>query len=143
MPAIDQFIQSITGDLGVSEGAAKSGVGAILTAVQGQADSNDFKQLLTSIPGAEGLVGQASSAAAGSSDSGGGLMSGLGSVGSMLGGGSGGAMGLIGALTSGGLSSAQLGPFVSKFVGFAKESAGEGLVSKILGKIPELAKLVG
>ncbi len=141
--ALTNFIQSVTGDLGVSESAAKSGVGSILSAVKGKADSDDFKQLLSSLPGAEGLLGQASAAAAGTSESGGGLMGGLGGIASALGGGSGSAMGLLGALTSGGLSTDQLGPFVSKFVGFAKESAGQGLVSKILGNVPELAKLVG
>ena len=143
MAAIDQFTQSAVGDLGVSEGAAKSAVGSILGEVQGKADANDFSQLMANIPGAEGLIGQAAGAASGGGDAGGGLMGGLSSVGTMLGGGSGSALGLLGALGSSGLSTDQLGPFVSKFIGFAKESAGQALIGKILGKVPELAKLVG
>ena len=143
MASIDQFIQSAVGDLGVSETTAKSGIGSILGAVQGKADSNDFERLLSSIPGAQSLLGQAPAAPSGDSESTGGLGGALGGVSSMLGGGSGSALGLLGSLGSSGLSGDQIGPFVSKFIDFAKGSAGQALVSKILGKVPELGKLLG
>lgn len=139
MAGIDQFIRSAVGELGVPQGAAESGVGSILKTLQGSADQQDFQQLISSMPGADALL-----AKAGGSGGGGGLLGqGMGALGSMLGGGAGGALGLLGALQGSGLSADSLGPFVSKFVEFAKSSAGQALMGKILGKAPELTKLLG
>jgi Protein of unknown function VcgC/VcgE (DUF2780) len=144
MPQIEEFIQSAVGDLGVSEGAARTGVGGVLQSLQQGAEAGDFQQLLSSMPGAAALLSKAKGAAAGAAEPGGGALGGaLGAVGSMLGGGGGSALGLLSLLTGSGISSDQLGPFVSKFIEFAKSSAGQALMGRILSKAPEVAKLLG
>lgn len=141
MAKIEDFIQSATTDLGVSEGAARSGVGAVLQMLQQKSDSGDFQQLLGSMPGAEALLSKARGASAGAGESGG-LGGALGGLSSLVGGGSD-LAGALSLLQGSGLSTDQLGPFVSKFVEFAKSSAGQALVGSILGKVPEIAKFLG
>jgi hypothetical protein len=142
MANIQDFIQSAVGSLGVSEGTAQSGVGAILQALQGNADAGDFQQLLSAMPGSEALLSKAGSSAGAGESGGGGLGGALGAVGSMLGGGSGSALGVLSMLQGSGLSADKLGPFVSKFIDFAKSSAGQALIGRVLSKVPEIAKFV-
>ncbi len=141
MAGITDFIQMAAQQLGESEGTTKSATGALLGVLQQNADGGDFKQLLGAIPGASGLL--SAGAAAGESSGGGGLM---GAVGSMLGGGGGGIGGALGAIASiqkSGISGGNVGGLVSLFMTFAKSQAGEGLIQRILGSVPELAKLAG
>ncbi len=142
MPQIEDFIQSAVGDLGISPDAAKTGVGAVLQSLQQGAEPGDFQQLLSSMPGAAALLSNVKGSA-GAGESGGGLGGALGAVGSMLGGGAGSALGLLNLLQGSGISSDKLGPFVSKFIDFAKSSAGQALIGRILSKAPEIAKLLG
>lgn len=145
MAGITDFISMAAQNLGQSETSTKSATGALLGVLQQKADPGDFQKLLGAIPGASDLL----SAGEGSGGIGG-MLGGLGGGGgalggltSALGGGGGGAMGLIGALAGSGFSTDKLGGLVSLFMNFAKGQAGDGLVQKLLGQAPELAKMMG
>ena len=139
MAGIADFIQMAAQQLGESEGTTKSATGALLGVLQQNADGGDFQQLLSAIPGASGLL--STGAAAGESSGGGGGL--LGAVGSMMGGGLGGALGALGSIQKSGISAGNIGGLVSLFMTFAKSQAGEALMQRILGSVPELAKLAG
>ena len=73
MPQIEEFIQSAVGDLGVSQDAARTGVGGVLQSLQQGAEPGDFQQLLSSMPGAAALLSKAKGVAAGAAEPGGGV----------------------------------------------------------------------
>ena len=138
MPGIEDFVKMAAQNLGQSEDSTRSATGALLGAIKDKADPGDFQQLLGAIPGAEGLLG------GGSSGGGGGLMGGvLGAAKSAVGGKLGGSLGILAAVQGSGFDAGSVGGLVSMFMKFARGSAGEGLISKLLSKVPELAKLAG
>jgi hypothetical protein len=137
MPGIDQFIQSAVSELGIGEETARSGVGRLLGVIQSRAEPGDFRELLSSMPGAEALVSKSSAASA----SPGGAL--LGGVTSMLGGGTGSGAELLGRLQGTGLNAESIGPFVSKFLEFARSGAGEALIGRLLSGFPEVKALLG
>ncbi len=137
---IQEFIQQATKGLGIDESSAKSATGGILKLIQDQADGNDSQELFGKLPGALELMRGAGSASGAASSGLGGLAS---AASSLVGGKLGGAMGVFAMLQKSGLSGDQAGSFASMFFKFAQSKVGGDLVGRILGKIPELQKLVG
>ena len=141
MAGIEDFVKMAAQNLGQSEDSTRSATGALLGAIKQNADGGDFQQLLDKIPGASGLLGASEEP---SSGGGGGLLGGaLGAAKSAFGGSAGGALGILGAIQGSGFDASSAGGLVSTFLQFAKSNAGEGLVGKLLAKMPELAKLAG
>jgi len=132
---MQDFIKMATDQLGLSESNARSATGGLLGLLQQHGDKQDSQELIDKLPGASDLLKQGG---------GGGLLGGLaGGLGSAIGGNVGGALGIAGALKGLGLDTDKLGPFISLFFSFAKQKAGADLIGRLLGKIPELAKLAG
>ncbi len=150
MAGIADFISMAATNLGQSEESTKTATGALLGAMKEKADPGDFQKLLGALPGASDLMGAAVGAGKPSGGGGiGGMLGGaLGGGGGALGaltaavGGGGGALGLVGALAGSGFSMDKLGGLASLFMTFAKGQADGGLVSKLMGQVPELAKLI-
>jgi hypothetical protein len=67
----------------------------------------------------------------------------MGKASSMLGGKGGAALGALATLQQSGLDAQKAGSFVSMFFNFAKSKIGGDVVARVLGKMPELAKLAG
>ena len=132
MNDIMSFVQMAAQNLNVSEDSAKQATGGVLDAIKGQVGGGDFSELLSKVPGAEGLVTAESS--------GGGMMSGLlgSAVSAIAGDKAAGAASIISAITSSGIGSDQAGGFMSMFVGFLQQQAGDQLMGKILSKVPGL-----
>jgi hypothetical protein len=139
MPGIQDFILSAASRIGASESATESATGAILQVFQGGADSGDFQQLLQKVPGAAGLLSKV-----GGADSGGGGLGGLlGAAASGLGGNLGAGAGVLAMLQKSGLGSDKLSSLLPLLLQFLKSEAGEALVNRIAGKVPELKALMG
>ena len=135
---MDQFIQKVVGELGVADDTARSATGGLLNLVKDNVDGGTFSELLGALPGADGLMGSASS------DGGGGLLSGaLGGIGSSLGGNVGGAAKLLSVLQGAGLSTEQAGSFVGMLIEYVKSQGGSELVEKVLAGLPQLRSLAG
>lgn len=134
---MQELISMAAQQLGLDEGQCQSAITTLLSQVKDLAPAEDSTALLSSLPGAEGLL-----ASAGSDESGGGLLGAMaGGLGGALGGG--GALGALTKLQETGLTTEQIGPLVTMFIDYAKEHAGEDLVGRILGAIPGLDSLAG
>ncbi len=133
---MDEFIQMVTRQLGVSNETGKSATGGILKMIQDQIGGDLFAKVQEQLPGVQGLIGAAEkSQAAG----GGGLMGSLTSMaGSMLGGKAKGYADIISALTKSGLSADKIPQYLSLLVDFLKEKLGSDLFAKVVAKLPEL-----
>ena len=139
---MQQFIETITSKLGISESVASSATGNVLDFVKENVGGSDFSSLLEKLPGASDLVGKSAEEAA--PDTGGGLMSGLSKVASsVVGGQAGDAANLMGKLQESGLDAEQSGSFVTQIMGFIKDKAGSDLVEKLAGQIPLLKQFLG
>lgn len=132
---MQEFINQVVGQLGMSESGAKKATGGLLNLLKDNAPKDDFQQLLGKLPGAEGLLKE--------SGAGGGIGGMLGSLGGMLGGKAGSALSVAGVLEQSGLSTDKLGGFASMFVNFIQGKAGRDLVDKALANVPEIKKLIG
>ena len=142
MANIQEFIQMAVQNLGVTEQTAQGATGGILQMVKEKVSGGDFQQLLGGLQGAEGLLGEAPQGA--SKGAGGGLLGGvIGAAASAIGGTGGSALNLGALLSGAGLSADKLAPFVSLFMNFAKQHLDSGLVSRLLGQLPDLKNLAG
>ncbi len=145
---MQDFLQMAAKQLGISEQSAGNAAGGLLNLAKKNLDGGQMSSLLGMLPGAGDWMSKAASLTGGGGGGGaGGAASGmLGKLGGMLGGAMGGkagdALGLLGALQGAGLSGDKAGSFVSMFVNFIKSKGGEGIVQALMGKLPELAKLV-
>ena len=129
------FIDMAVSQLGISVESATNAAGGVLGLIKDNASEGDFQQLADAVPG----LGDVLSAGSG----GGGLGGLMGAASGMLGGKAGAAVGLMGVMKSAGLSADQVGQFVPMLFQFLQSKAGAGVVSSVLGQIPELKKLVG
>jgi hypothetical protein len=144
MPGIQDFIQSAASQIGAGEAATESATGAILQVFQDKADSGDFQQLLDKVPGAGALLSKVSSGGGAEPEGGGGMLGGLmGGAASGLGGSLGAGAGILSLLQKSGLGSDKLGALLPLLLNFLKSEAGEALVGRIVGKVPELKALMG
>jgi hypothetical protein len=140
---IQDFIRSAASQIGAGESATESATGAILQVFKDRADSGDFQQLLDKVPGAGALLSKVSKGGA-EPEGGGGMLGGLlGGAVSGLGGSLGAGAGILALLQKSGLGSDKLGALLPLLLQFVKSEAGEALVSRIVGKVPELKALMG
>ncbi|MEM8797884.1 MAG: DUF2267 domain-containing protein [Pseudomonadota bacterium] len=129
---MDELVSRIVSNVGIDEELAKNAVSMILSFLQSEGPEDKVAALMEAIPGAQEML---SSGEAG----GGGLM---GAIGGMMGGGGGGAMALMGQLTGAGLGMGDVQGVATEIIGFAKEHAGEELVTEVVGAIPGLGQFV-
>ncbi len=128
---MEELISKIATNVGIDEQLAQTAVGMILNFLQQEGPSDKVSTLMEALPGAQDLI-------SGVSSDGGGIM---GAVGGLLGGG-GGAMALMGQLTGAGLGMGDVQGVATEVVSFAKEKAGEELVTEVLGSIPGISQFV-
>jgi hypothetical protein len=133
---LDDFLEEAAGKLGVGVDQAKSAAGGLLGLAKEHAESADFSELASKVPGVEALASAAPKAAGGLGDMLGGLSDALGGAGESL-------TGALGALSASGLSLDKLKALLPMIVSFLKEKAGGDLVKRILEKIPGLGDLLG
>lgn len=134
---MQEFIEQVSGQLGIDSSQAGSATGGILNMIKGKLDQGEFSQLLEKLPGAEGLVADAESGQAEASG-GGGLGGLLGKASSMMGGAGGGVANIAGILGKSGLSLDKAGPFLGKLMGFLRDKLPSGLFQKIQGAVPDV-----
>jgi hypothetical protein len=137
---MQEFIQMAASKLGISESQAGSATGGILNLIKQHAAPADAQQLLAKLPGADSLLASAPQVLGAST--GGGIGGMLGKVAGSMGGKAGGALGALAMLQGSGLDMSKISQFVPMFFNFIKGKAGNELVSRVLGKLPELAQMV-
>ena len=137
---MDEFIQMVTKQLGVSDETGKSATGGIMKMIKDQVGGDLFAKVQEQLPGVQGLLGAAEkSGGPEASGSGGGLMGSLTSMaGSLLGGKAKGLADITAALTKSGLSLDKAPQFISLLVGFLKDKLGSDLFASVAAKLPDL-----
>lgn len=134
MSDIMSFVKMAAEQLNVPEDSAKSATGGVLDAIKGQVSGGDFSELLSKVPGAEGLVG-----ATAPSGGGGGMAGLLGAAVSAVGGDkAAGAAGLIAAITKSGIGAGEAPSFMTMLMDYLKKQAGEAIMGKIMSQVPGL-----
>ena len=133
---MQDLIEKLTSQLGISGDQAEGGAGAVFAHVKENLNAEDFSKVSSSLGGLEDLIGKAP---ANDEEGGGGLLGGLGGLASKLGGD--GALGKLGGLASLagvfsklGIGADQINSFVEVIINFVREKGGDS-VSAILGKI--------
>lgn len=143
---MDDFIKSVTKQLGIDPGAASNAVGSLLGMLKSQGDKGAVGDLLKKLPGADALIGAAGSGGTGGAAAKGGVGGLMGKVGGMVGGltggGASGAGGLAG-LAVAGLSGDKVKSFVKMFVEWARKKVGAEIVDKAINSVPALKGLIG
>ena len=135
---MDEFIQMLAKQLGVSDETVKSATGGILKMLEDQLGSDLFAKVKVQLPDAQGLITAAEKSGA-SESNGGGLVGSLASIaGSLLGGKAGELADLTGALTKSGLSVDKIPQFMSMLIEFIKQKLGNDLFATIAAKLPDL-----
>lgn len=147
---MEELIGRITDAVGIDEQTAQTAIGVILGFLNKEGPDDAMRQLVEAIPGAEafianladggeeaggGLAG-ALGGLMGGSGGGGGLGGLAGAVGGLMGGQSGGLMSAASELMSAGLDMGQIQGVTQEVVGFAREKAGDDVVSQIVAQIP-------
>lgn len=137
---MEEFIQNIAKQLGISEAIAKQATSVILGFIKSKLADGDFGQLASQIPGLSDL---ASAEPSGEASGGGGLLGGVMKMASSaIGGEAGDALELTGKLKETGLDIGQMGSFGSGLVDFIKDKAGDGAIDMLTSQMPELKKLI-
>ena len=136
---MDEFIQLVTKQLGVSSETGKSATGGILKMLQDQLGNDLFSQVSQKLPGIKALIGAAEHSGSPAGDSGGGLMGSLTSMaGSLLGGKAKEVADITAALKKSGLSLDKVPQFMSLLIDFLKQKLGSDLFSAVASKLPDL-----
>ena len=136
---MQELITNIVTKVGIDEGMATTAVGIILNMFSGAGPADKVGQMMDAMPGAGDLMSAASSATESAGDAGGGMLGGLGGmVAGALGGGDNPMMAALGQLQSQGLSMDQAKQVGQEVAGYAREKAGDDLVSEIASSIPGL-----
>lgn len=144
---MEELIGRITDAVGIDEETAQTAIGVILGFLNKEGPSDAVNQLLEAIPGAQDmLAGLTESGSDGGGLSGalGGLMGGsggglgglAGTLGGLMGGQTGGLMAAASELMGAGLDMGQIQGVTQEVVGFAREKAGDDVVSQIVEQIP-------
>ena len=118
---MDELIERLVADIGIDRAAAAKAVGIILDFLVKEGPADKVQPLLAKLPGAEGLIQQAS-------EDGGGLMGGI--------------MGAGMRMMSAGLSMGQVQAVARAVLAYTREKAGEDAVGEIVAAIPGLAQFV-
>lgn len=147
---MDELIGRITAAVGIDESTAQTAIGVILGFLNKEGPSDAVSQLLSAIPGAEDMLANLGDAGGDDSEGGGlgGALGGLlggsggglgglaGAVGGLMGGSGGGLMAAASELMGAGLDMDQIQGTTQEIVGFAREKAGDDVVSQIMAQIP-------
>ncbi|MFN3171597.1 MAG: DUF2267 domain-containing protein [Hyphomicrobiales bacterium] len=146
---MEELIGRITDAVGIDEQTAQTAIGVILGFLNKEGPDDAMRQLVEAIPGADAFIAnlteggdEAGGGLAGTlgglmGGSGGGGLGGLaGAVGGLMGGQSGGLMSAASELMSAGLDMGQIQGVTQEVVGFAREKAGDDVVSQIVAQIP-------
>ncbi len=123
---MEELINRIVASAGVDEELAKKAIAIILQLVKSEGPQDKVAELFAALPGASEIAEE------GSDSSGGGLMGAFG----------GGAMAALGKLQSAGMGMGQIQSAGKEVIGYAKENAGEELVSDVIGSISGLGSFV-
>ncbi len=161
---MQQFIQMAAEQLGASPDATSNATHGLLSGLREQAGEGAFDSALSGIPGLSdslapkeesGLGGMLGGMLGGKEEAGlGGMLGGMGggsgglgglaaAAGGLLGGDADNPGALIGMVSGSGLDAGKIMPLAKMLMTFLKSEAGEEAVSGLLGKVPELAKLLG
>ncbi len=158
---MNDFIQMAVKQLGINQQSAQSATGGMLGFVQKAMGAGDFQKTLGGVPGLMDLVGKFGGGAAAPAQGGGG--GGLGgALGGILGGGGSGGIGgmvsklasnlpgglgqvagLVSLLSNSGISTDKAGGFAGMLMNYLKGHVGQGGIDQVLGKLPDLKKLIG
>ena len=131
---MDEFIQLLTKQLGLSTTDGQSATGNILKLVQSHLDPALFAEISAKLPGVQGLISDAEGSA-----NEGGLMGSLTSLaGSLLGDKAKGIADVTAALTKAGVSVDKIPQYLKMLVDFLKSKLGNELFAKLAAKLPEL-----
>jgi hypothetical protein len=131
---MDEFIQLLTKQLGLSTTDGQSATGSILKLIQSHLDPALFAQISEKLPGVQGLISDAEGSA-----NEGGLMGSLTSLaGSLLGDKAKGIADVTAALTKAGVSVDKIPQYLKMLVDFLKSKLGNELFAKLAAKLPEL-----
>ena len=131
---MDEFIQMITQQLGLSAQDSKSATGSILKLVKEKLDADTFSQISSKLPGIQGLLNDVPEASGS-----GGLMGSLTSLAGSLMGEKGKAVAdVTSALTKSGLSLDKIPQYLSMLIEFLKGKLGNDLFASVAARLPEL-----
>lgn len=145
---MEELIGRITAAVGIDESTAQTAIGVILGFLNKEGPSDAVSELLAAIPGAQDMLaglGDAETDTGGGlggalggllGGSGGGLGGLAGAVGGLMGGSGGGLMAAASELMGAGLDMDQIQGTTQEIVGFAREKAGDEVVSQIMAQIP-------
>ena len=115
MADIQNFIQTATGSLGISQDTALSATGGLFGFLGDRLPGDDFEALLGELPGTsdvvEGKLGVAT--------------------------------GVVGSLTSGGLEVRQVASFITEFLIFAETNVDGELLDRVLTQVPDIRNVIG
>lgn len=136
---MDEFIQMITKQLGLSAENGKAATGSVLNMIKGQLDEATFAQISSKLPGIQGLLGAAESEGAAAGGGGGGMFGSLTSMaGSLLGGKAKTIADLTASLSKHGIGIDKIPQYLSMLVEFLKGKLGNDLFAKVAAKLPDL-----
>lgn len=134
---MDEFIQLISKQLGLTAENGKAATGSVLNMIKDQLDDQTFAQISSKLPGVQGLLGAAESG--GASGGGGGMLGSLTSMaGSLFGGKAKSIAELTAALTKYGISVDKIPQYLSMLIEFLKAKLGNDLFAKVAAKLPDL-----
>jgi len=123
---MEELVGRIVAATGIEEDLAQKAIGIILQLVKSEGPADKVAELFAALPGAAEIADQYSDSG------GGGLMGAFG----------GGAMAALGKLQSAGMGMGQIQSAGKEVIGYAKENAGEELVSDVIGSISGLGGFV-
>jgi hypothetical protein len=127
---MQDLIQSLTSELGVTPAQAQGGAGAIFKAAQQRLGGSQFDQLLGGLPGVKDLLNKAPGSGGGG---GGGLLGGLAAIAGKVGGGGDMAQAaqLLSQFGALGMNKDTLMKFVPVLMKFLESQGGKELVTKV------------
>jgi len=132
---MQDLVNSLVSQLGVTPSQAQSGAGAIFKAAQDRLGTGQFDQLLGNIPGVKVLLGHAPATSSGGGLGGGlgGMLGGLASMAGKLGASSDVVQGaqLLSAFSSLGLNKDMLMKFIPVVLQFLESQGGQALVTRV------------
>jgi len=123
---MEELIARIVANVGIDEALAKKAIAIILQLVKSEGPQDKVAELFAALPGAEEFAEEHGDSG------GGGLMGAFG----------GGAMAALGKLQSSGMGMGEIQSAGKEVIGYAKENAGEELVSDVVGSISGLSGFV-
>lgn len=135
---MDEFIQLVTKQLGISAQDGKAATGSVLKMIRDQVDDDLFAQISQKLPGIQGLLAGAASADS-PAGTGGGMLGSLTSMaGSLLGGKAKSVADITSALSKHGLSVDKIPQYLAMLIEFLKTKLGNDLFASLAAKLPSL-----